>query len=130
MGHFEIEFRGPVDRFVSRNRPAPSALTAPLYARLMTNDPIRYFKTSREIIRFAVMVHIRMPLSLRNIEDQLHERGINLYQKNVRLWVDRFGQIFAGKIRLKRASYMPQHTQWQWHLDEVFVKINGVQHYL
>ncbi|MEM9153172.1 MAG: DDE-type integrase/transposase/recombinase, partial [Cyanobacteria bacterium P01_F01_bin.3] len=41
-----------------------------------------------------------------------------------------FGPILAGKIRTRRASYMRQHTQWQWHLDEVFVKINGVQHYL
>lgn len=44
-------------------------------------------------------------------------------------WVDRFGPVFTGKIRTKRASYMRQHTQWQWHLDEVFVKINGIQDY-
>ena len=50
--------------------------------------------------------------------------------KGVRLWVDRFGTHFAGKIRKQRANYMRQVTQWQWHLDEVFVKINGVQHYL
>ena len=46
------------------------------------------------------------------------------------LWVDRFGTHFAKQIRKQRSSYMRQHTQWQWHLDEVFVKINGVQHYL
>jgi putative transposase len=39
--------------------------------------------------------------------------------------VDRFGPMFAGKIRVRRASYMRQITQWQWHLDEVFLKING-----
>ena len=48
--------------------------------------------------------------------------------ESVRLWVDRFGPIFAGKIRTRRASYMRQVPQWRWHLDEVFVKINGVQH--
>lgn len=50
--------------------------------------------------------------------------------ESVRLWVDRFGPIFVGKIRTKRASIMRQHTHRQWHLDEVFVKINGVQHSL
>jgi putative transposase len=48
----------------------------------------------------------------------------------VRLCVDRFGSVFAGKITTKRAPYVRQHAQWQWHLDEVFVKINDVQHYL
>ncbi|MCR9269983.1 MAG: IS6 family transposase [Hyphomonadaceae bacterium] len=64
------------------------------------------------------------------MEDLLHERGIDICHESVRLWVGRFGPIFAGKIRTKRASYLRQHTQWQWHLDVVFVKINDVQHYL
>ncbi|MEO1324755.1 MAG: IS6 family transposase, partial [Pseudomonadota bacterium] len=96
----------------------------------MTKNPFRYFKTSPEIIQLAVMMYVRFPLSLRNVEDLLHERGVDICHESVRKWVDRFGPIFAGKIRTKRASYMRQHTQWQWHLDEVFVKINGVQHYL
>ena len=96
----------------------------------MTKSPFRYFKTSSEIIQLAVMMYVRFPLSLRNVEDLLHERGIDICHESVRLWVDRFGPMFAGKIRVRRASFMRQHTQWQWHLDEVFVKINGVQHYL
>ncbi|WOR15270.1 IS6 family transposase [Hyphomonas sp. FCG-A18] len=96
----------------------------------MTKSPFRYFKTSPEIIQLAVMIHVRFPLSLRNVEDLLHERGIDICHESVRTWVDRFGPILAGKIRSRRASYMRQHTQWQWHLDEIFVKINGVQHYL
>ena len=96
----------------------------------MSKNPFRYFNTSPEIIRLAVMLYVRFPLSLRNVEDLLHERGIDICHESVRTWVDRFGPVFAGKIRTKRASYMRQHTQWQWHLDEVFVKINGVQHYL
>ena len=75
-------------------------------------------------------MYIRFPLSLRNVGDLLHERGIDVCHESVRLWVDRFGTHFAGKIRKQRASYMRQVTQWQWHLGEVFVKINGVQHYL
>ena len=96
----------------------------------MTKNPFRYFKTSPEIIQLAVMMYVRFPLSLRNIEDLLHERGIDICHESVRLWVDRFGTHFAGKIRKQRANYMRQVTQWQWHLDAVFVKINGVQHYL
>ena len=42
--------------------------------------------------------------------------------------MDRFGPILVEKIRTTRTSYMRQYTQWQWHLDEVVVKINGVQH--
>ena len=96
----------------------------------MNKNPFRYFKASPEIIQLAVMMYVRFPLSLRNVEDLLHERGIDVCHESVRLWVDRFGTHFASKIRKQRASYMRQVTQWQWHLDEVFVKIKGVQHYL
>ena len=96
----------------------------------MPKSPFRYFKTSPEIIQLAVMMYVRFPLSLRNVEDLLHERGIDVCHESIRLWVDRFGPMFAGKIRVRRASFMRQIPQWRWHLDEVFVKINGVQHYL
>ena len=96
----------------------------------MSKNPFRYFKTSPEIIQLAVMLYVRFPLSLRNVEDLLHERGIDVCHESVRLWVDRFGTHFAGKIRKQRASYMRQVTQWQWHLDEMFVKIRGETHYL
>ncbi len=96
----------------------------------MSQNPFRYFETSPEIIQLAVMMYVRFPLSLRNVEDLLHERGIDICHESVRTWVDRFGPIFAGTIRSKRASYIRPHTQWQWHFDEVFVKINGVQNHL
>ena len=54
--------------------------------------PFRYFKTSPEIIRLAVMRHIRFPLSLRNVEDLLHERGIDICHETVRFWWHWFGQ--------------------------------------
>ena len=101
-----------------------------IYSISMNKNPFRYFKTSPKIIQLAVMMYVRFPLSLRNVEDLLHERGIDVCHESVRLWVDRFDPIFVGKIRTKRASFMRRHTQWQWHMDEVFVKINGVQHYL
>jgi putative transposase len=93
-------------------------------------SPFRYFKTSPEVIRLAVMMYIRFPLSLRNVEDLLHERGIDISHETVRLWWNRFGPIFAAEIRKKRVNQMRAYSNWQWHLDEVFVKINGEQHYL
>ncbi|MEQ8558239.1 MAG: IS6 family transposase, partial [Henriciella sp.] len=56
------------------------------------------------------MMCVRFPLSLRNVEDLLHERGIDVCHESVRTWVDRFGPMFAGKIRVRRASYMRQVT--------------------
>jgi len=93
-------------------------------------SPFRYFKTSPEIIRLAVMIYVRFPLSLRNVEDLLHERGIDISHETVRFWWNRFGPIFAAEIRKKRVSQMRAYSNWQWHLDEVFVKINGEMHYL
>ena len=93
-------------------------------------DPFKYFHSSPEIIRLAVMMHVRFPLSLRNVEDLLHERGIDISHETVRYWWNRFGPIFAAEIRRKRAQQMRSSSNWQWHLDEVFVKINGELHYL
>jgi putative transposase len=93
-------------------------------------SPFRYFKTSPEIIRLAVMMYVRFPLSLRNVEDLLHERGIDISHETVRFWWNRFGPMFAAEIRRKRVSQMRAYSNWQWHLDEVFVKINGETHYL
>lgn len=92
-------------------------------------SPFRYFKTSPEIIRLAVMMYVRFPLSLRNVEDLLHERGIEVCHETVRFWWNRFGPIFASEIRRRRVQGM-RSSRWRWHLDEVFVKINGQQHYL
>ena len=96
----------------------------------MTRSPFRYFKTSPEIIQLAVMLYVRFPLSLRNVEDLLHERGIDVCHESVRLWVDRFGTYFARTIRKRSSEAMRQVRQWRWNLDEVFVKIRGETHYL
>jgi putative transposase len=93
-------------------------------------NPFRYFKTSPEIIRLAVMMYVRFPLSLRQVEDLLHERGIDICYETVRVWWNRFGPMFAAEIRKKRSASMRTYIQWRWHLDEVFVRINGETYYL
>ena len=92
-------------------------------------SPFRCFRTSPEIIRLAVMLYVRFPLSLRNVEDLLHERGIDVSHETVRFWWQRFGPMFAAEIRRRRVGRM-RASRWKWHLDEVFVKINGERHYL
>jgi putative transposase len=89
----------------------------------------RGFRTSPEIIRLAVMMYVRFPLSLRNVEDLLHERGIDVCHETVRFWWHRFGPVFASEIRKRRIEGM-RSSQWKWHLDEMFVKINGEMRYL
>jgi putative transposase len=91
--------------------------------------PFRYFKTSPEIIRLAVMYYVRFPLSLRQVEDILHERGIDICHETVRYWWNRFGPLFANEIKKRRIRH-GFGSKWRWHLDEVFVKINGDQFYL
>jgi putative transposase len=93
-------------------------------------NPFRYFKTSPEVIRLAVMLYVRFPPSLRNVEDLLHERGIDVSHETVRYWWHRFGPMFAAEIRRRRREAMRAFPQWRWHVDEMFVKINGELHYL
>jgi len=93
-------------------------------------NPFRYFNSSPEVIRLAMMMYVRFPLSLRQVEDLLHERGIDICHETVRFWWNRFGPMFAAEIRKKRSAALRALPQWRWHLDEVFVKINGEMHYL
>jgi len=88
------------------------------------------FNSSPQVIRLVVMMYVKYPLSLRNVEDLLFERGIDICHETVRFWWNRFGPMFAGEIKRKRSAHLRQHTQWRWHLDEVYVKINGEMHYL
>ena len=62
-------------------------------------SPFSYFKTSPEVILLAVMPYIRFPLSLRNVEDLLHESGIHVSYETVRSWWNLFGPIFAAEVR-------------------------------
>ena len=68
--------------------------------------PFRHFNTSPEIILLAVIMNVRFPLSLWNVEDLLHERGIDISHETVRFWWNRFGPLFTADIREKRVSQM------------------------
>jgi putative transposase len=89
------------------------------------SNPFRYFNSSPDVIRLAVMMYVRYPLSLRNVEDLLADRGIEISHETVRFWWNRFGPMFAAEIRKKRVARMRGYPQWRWHLDEAFVKVNG-----
>jgi putative transposase len=86
--------------------------------------------SSPGVIRMAVMLYVRYPLSLRNVEDLLSERGVDICHETVRFWWNRFGPKFAADIRRQRVLRMRGIRHWRWHLDEVFVTINGERHYL
>ena len=93
-------------------------------------SPFRYFNSSPEVIRLAVLMYVKYPLSLRNVEDLLHERGIDISHETVRFWWNRFGPLFAADIRRQRVSHMRGFRHWRWHLDEMYVKVNGEMRYL
>ena len=92
-------------------------------------NPFRYFNSSPEIIRNVVMLYVRYTLSLRQVEDILFERGIDICHETVRYWWNRFGPLFAAEIR-KRRIVRRNWSNWSWHFDEVFVRINGETRYL
>ena len=94
------------------------------------SNPFRYFNSSPEIIRLAVLMYVKYPLSLRNVEDLLAERGIDISHETVRFWWNRFGPMFAAEIRKRRVAHMRGYPQWRWHLDAAFVKVNGKLCYL
>ena len=78
----------------------------------------------------VVMLYVRYPLSLRNVEDLIFERGCDLCHETVRLWWNRFGPMFAADMRRQRVSRMKGFRHWRWHLDEMYVKLNGEMVYL
>jgi putative transposase len=78
-----------------------------------------------DVISYAVWLYYRFNLSHRDIEDLLAERGIIVSREAIRLWCIKFGAIYARKLKRKRRGYGDT-----FYIDEVFVKINGKQHYL
>ena len=99
-------------------------------SRAKPASPFRCFNSSPEVIRLVVLMYVRFPLSLRNVEDLLFERGIDLCHETVRMWWNRFGPLFASDIRRQRISRMRGFRHWKWHLDEMYVKLNGEMVYL
>jgi putative transposase len=78
-----------------------------------------------EIISHAVWLYFRFSLSFRDVEELLSQRGIVVTYETVRQWCLKFGQTYANALRRRRPRCGDK-----WHLDEVFLKINGKQHYL
>ena len=99
-------------------------------SRSLPPSPFRRFNSSPEVIRLVVLMHVRFPLSLRNVEYLLFERGIDICHETVRFWWNRFGPLFAADIRRQRVSRMKGFRHWRWHLDEMYVKLNGEMVYL
>lgn len=99
-------------------------------SRALPPSPFRRFNSSPEVIRLVVLMYVRFPLSLRNVEDLLFERGIDICHETVRFWWNRFGPLFAADIRRQRVSRMRGYRHWKWHLDEMYVKVNGEMVYL
>jgi putative transposase len=78
-----------------------------------------------EIIDYAVWLHYRFNLSHGDIEDLLAERGITVSREAIRLWCNKFGSIYTRRLKRKHRGYGDT-----FFIDEVFIKINGKQHYL
>jgi putative transposase len=85
----------------------------------------RAFRFPAEIISHAVWLYHRFPLSFREVEELLLARGVIVSHETIRQWCDRFGPQYAAALRRRR----PQAGD-KWHLDEVFIKVNGVRQYL
>lgn len=83
------------------------------------------FRFPREIISHAVWLYHRFNLSFRDVEELLAARGVIVTYETVRQWCLKFGQQFANQLRRRRVQ-----PGDKWHCDEVFLKINGQQHYL
>lgn len=92
-------------------------------------NPFRDFNSSFGVIRLTVMLNIRYTLSLRQVEDLLFERGIDICHETVRFWWNRFGPMFLAEM-WKRHIRHRCYSQWRWHVDKVLVRINGKTHYL
>ena len=90
-----------------------------------TASPYKGFRFPQEIISHAVWLYHRFSLSFRDIEALLFARGVVVTYETVRQWVLKFGQTYANQLRRRRAR-----SGDKWHMDEVFLTINGKTHYL
>ena len=93
----------------------------------MKNDGSPYcgYRFPPEIISYAVWVYHRFCLSFRDVEDLLAERGVTVSYEAIRLWCQKFGPDYARKLKRRQGRLGDI-----WHLDEVFIRINGQQQYL
>jgi putative transposase len=78
-----------------------------------------------EVVEHCVWLYFRFALSYRNVEEMMAKRGVQLTYETVRTWCHKFGTLYAARLRRKRPTFGSK-----WHLDEVLIRINGIQHYL
>jgi putative transposase len=83
------------------------------------------FRYPAEIISHCVWLYHRFPLSFREVEEMMMERGVVVSHETIRQWCQKFGQTYANGLRHRR----PRRGD-KWHLDEVFITINGTRQYL
>jgi len=88
-------------------------------------NPYRGYRFPKQIISQCVWLYFNFALSLRDVELMMAFRGVSLTYETIRNWCDKFGPSYAAQLKRKRPKLGDQ-----WFLDEVFLKINGVQHYL
>lgn len=91
----------------------------------LNSSPYRRHRFPVEIISHCVWLYFRFALSYRDVEELMAERGVTLTYETIRQWCRKFGQTYANELRRRR----PQPGD-KWHLDEVFLTINGKTHYL
>ena len=91
----------------------------------MSDSRYRGHRFPREIISYAIWFYYRFAVSFRDVEEAMASRGVLVSYETVRRWCDKFGHLYTKALRKRRAP-----TGDKWHLDEVFLKINGVRHYL
>jgi putative transposase len=99
-------------------------------SRAKPPSPFRCFNSSPEIIRLVVLMYVRFPVLLRNVEDLPFERGIDICHETVRFWWTRFGPLFAGDVQSQRVNRMRGFRHWKWHLDVMFVKMGPVPSFM
>lgn len=85
----------------------------------------RGFRYPAKIISHCVWLYHRFPLSLREVQEMMLRHGVVVSHETVQQWCAKFGQTYANGLRRRRAR-----PGDKWHLDEVFIKINGRTHYL
>ncbi len=86
------------------------------------------FKRQRfpaDVIRYAVLLYFRFTLSLRDVEELLSQRGVEVGYETIRCWTIKFGPLIAANLRRRRAP-----PTGRWHLDEMVVKIGGKRMFL
>ena len=91
----------------------------------MSGNLYRGYRFPKEIISYCVWLYFRFGVSFRDVEELMAARGVVVSYEPVRRWCDKFGQWYAAGLRKRRPR-----TGDKWHLDEVFLNINGVRHYL